>query len=53
LEAEFIDHLPLKETTFAEVLIKNGYKTAFIGKWDLAGEGSRSSGRNKTIKLTQ
>lgn len=43
LEADFIDHLPLKETTFAEVLKKNGYKTAFMGKWHLAGEGSQTT----------
>ena len=41
LEAEFIDHLPLTEITFAEVLKENGYRTAFMGKWHLAGEGSQ------------
>ncbi|GLR19877.1 sulfatase [Portibacter lacus] len=40
MEAEFIDHLPLSEVTFAEVLKDNGYRTAFLGKWHLAGEGS-------------
>ncbi|MCL3780561.1 DUF4976 domain-containing protein [Prolixibacteraceae bacterium JC049] len=28
--------LPLTETTFAEVLVKNGYQTALIGKWHLS-----------------
>lgn len=41
MEAEFIDHLPLNEITFAEILKKNGYKTAFMGKWHLAGGGSQ------------
>ncbi len=41
LEAEFIDHLPLDEVTLAEVLQKQGYKTAFFGKWHLAGGGSQ------------
>lgn len=33
-------HLPLKETTLAEVLINDGYKTAFYGKWHLSKEKS-------------
>lgn len=43
MEAGFIDHLPLSELTFAEVLKENGYKTAFMGKWHLAGEGSQKT----------
>ncbi len=39
-EAFFIDRLPLDEITIAELLKKEGYKTAFLGKWHLAGEGS-------------
>lgn len=39
-EAFFVDRLALKENTIAEILKEGGYKTAFLGKWHLAGEGS-------------
>lgn len=39
-EAYFVDRLSLEETTVANVLKESGYKTAFLGKWHLAGEGS-------------
>ncbi len=34
------DYLPLEEITIAEVLREEGYRTAFLGKWHLAGAGS-------------
>ena len=40
LSAQSLTQLPLDEVTFAEILKKNGYRTGFIGKWHLAGEGS-------------
>lgn len=40
LPAETADRLDPAETTFAELLKKDGYHTAYIGKWHLSGEGS-------------
>jgi len=36
--APLIDHLPLEQTTFATRLQKQGYKTAFMGKWHLGSK---------------
>ena len=33
--AEITQHLPFEETTLAEALKENGYKTAIFGKWHL------------------
>lgn len=35
LPAEYIHHLPLKETTIAEAFKAVGYETCFVGKWHL------------------
>ena len=34
-----LDELPLEETTLAEALKANGYKTFFAGKWHLGSQG--------------
>lgn len=39
LQVKDHNHLPLQETTIAEVLGTAGYATAHIGKWHLGGEG--------------
>ena len=40
LPAEYNRELPSEETTLAEALRDNGYKTFFAGKWHLGGEAS-------------
>ncbi|MFC7338778.1 sulfatase [Haloferula chungangensis] len=42
-DAESLTHLPLEMPSYARELKKQGYTTAFIGKWHLAGEGSTKS----------
>ncbi|WP_162025304.1 MULTISPECIES: sulfatase [unclassified Lentimonas] len=39
-DAPSLKHLPLDLPSYARELKKQGYATAFIGKWHLAGEGS-------------
>lgn len=39
-DADSLNHLPLELPSYARELKKQGYATAFIGKWHLAGEGS-------------
>lgn len=39
-ETSFVDHLTSGQTTIASVMKAKGYKTAFMGKWHLAGSGS-------------
>lgn len=40
IPVEYNHQLPLEDTTLAEALKENGYKTFFAGKWHLGGEGS-------------
>ena len=40
LAPDFLHELPQEETTIAEMLKQNGYKTASFGKWHLGDEGS-------------
>lgn len=40
LPAEYILDLPEKDTTLAEAMKANGYRTFFAGKWHLGGKGS-------------
>lgn len=42
-DAHFIKALPLSAPSYARELKKQGYATAFMGKWHLAGEGSVST----------
>jgi arylsulfatase A-like enzyme len=47
LPAETLDHLPLQYVTISERLRAAGYRTAFMGKWHLAGKAGRQ-GLGKT-----
>ena len=40
IDAQSINALPLNLPSYARELKKQGYATAFLGKWHLAGEGS-------------
>ncbi|BDS05904.1 N-acetylgalactosamine-6-sulfatase [Oceaniferula spumae] len=42
-DAESLKHLPLNLPSYARELKKQGYATAFIGKWHLAGEGANKT----------
>ncbi|MCP5535497.1 MAG: sulfatase [Akkermansiaceae bacterium] len=42
-DAASLNQLPLELPSYARELKKQGYATAFIGKWHLAGEGSMKS----------
>lgn len=48
-DAESINQLPLELPSYARELKKQGYSTAFFGKWHLAGEGSARSQTNGII----
>ncbi len=39
-EALFVDRLPADQRTIGHLMQDAGYKTAFMGKWHLSGEGS-------------
>jgi len=41
VSARTLDHLPPEHVTIAERLQEAGYRTAFLGKWHLAGRGGR------------
>src|SRR4051812_17237643 len=38
IDAPYVDHLPLEETTLAEALHAGGYQTWHVGKWHLGGK---------------
>lgn len=42
LPAPYIHHLPFADTTLAEALKANGYKTFFAGKWHLGSKEEKS-----------
>lgn len=42
-DADSINHLPLELPSYARELKQQGYATAFMGKWHLAGEGSANT----------
>jgi arylsulfatase A len=51
LRAEFLQQLPLEETTIAEVLRAGGYATAAIGKWHLGGDAFGPSQQGFDVAL--